>query len=335
MIFSPSLKEILNKNSKLYNIVMEFVPVYLKTYEEGKLKEKIDKALELLGKPCRVCPRECKVNRLEGQFGVCKIGRRAVVSSAFRHLGEEDCLRGRYGSGTIFFSGCNLKCVFCQNYDISQNVVGEEVSAKDLARLMISLQSMGCHNINLVTPEHVVPQIMEAIPIAINLGLRLPIVYNTSAYDSEESLDIMEGIVDIYMPDFKFIESESSRKYLLAPDYPNVAKKSIKKMYRQVGDLELDPEGIAIRGLLIRHLVMPGYIDESKKILEWISKEISENTYVNVMAQYYPTNKAYKYPEISRRLYLQEFMEVVNFAKSVLKRIDKRSIEYAKIMLKK
>jgi len=312
----------------------EFIPVYLKTYEEGKLKEKVTKALELLNKPCRVCPRRCKVKRTDNQKGVCRIGRFAIVSSAFAHHGEEDVLRGWKGSGTIFFSGCNLKCVFCQNWDISHNVSGYEIEPKDLAKLMIYLQEQGCHNINFVTPEHVVPQIMEALPYAIEMGLKLPIVYNTSAYDSEESLEIMDGIVDIYMPDFKFWEKESARKYSLAPDYPEVARKSLKEMHRQVGDLVIDENGIAKRGILLRHLVMPNFVEESKKILKWVKEEISENTFINIMAQYRPEFKARNYPELSRRPRLSEFMEVVEYAKEIgLKELDKRSIESGKYFL--
>ncbi len=311
-----------------------FLPIYLKTYEEGKLKEKVEKALSLLDKPCRVCPRRCKIKRLENERGVCRIGRLSIVSSAFAHFGEEDVLRGFRGSGTIFFSGCNLKCVFCQNWDISQNISGYEIKPKELAKLMIYLQEEGCHNINFVTPEHVVPQIMEALPYAIEMGLNIPIVYNTSSYDSEESLEIMDGIVDIYMPDFKFWERESSRKYLLAPDYPDVAKKSIKEMQRQVGDLVIDERGLAKRGVLLRHLVMPNYVEESKKILKWIRDELSENTYINIMAQYRPENKAKNYPEIARRPKLREFLEVVEYAREIgLKRLDERSIESAKYFL--
>ncbi|MEN3046379.1 MAG: radical SAM protein [Candidatus Hydrothermales bacterium] len=312
----------------------DFEPCYLRLKEEGKLKEKVEKALSLLEKPCRVCPRRCKVKRLDNEKGVCKIGRYAVVSSAFAHFGEEDVLRGVNGSGTIFFSGCNLKCVFCQNWDISQNVRGYEVKPKELAKIMIYLQEQGCHNINFVTPEHVVSQIMEAIPFAIEMGLNVPIVYNTSSYDSEESLELMEGIVDIYMPDFKFWEKESARKYSLAPDYPEVARRSIKTMHKQVGDLVLDEYGIAKRGILLRHLVMPNLVEESKKILKWIRDEISENTFINIMAQYRPEYKAKNYPEISRRPKLREFWEVVEYAREIgLKRLDKRSIENGKYFL--
>jgi len=227
-----------------------------------------------------------------------------------------------------------LKCVFCQNWDISHNVTGYEISPKELAKLMISLQEEGCHNINFVTPEHVVPQILEAIPYAIKMGLKIPIVYNTSAYDSEESLKIMEGIVDIYMPDFKFWGRESSRKFLLAPDYPETAKKSIKEMHRQVGDLMLDERGIAKRGILLRHLVMPNFVNESKKILKWVKDEISENTFINIMPQYRPEFKARRYPEISRRPTLKEFIEVLDYAEKIgLKRIDERSKSTGKLYL--
>jgi len=200
-----------------------FEAVYLRTYRGDELKPRVERARELL-QCCTACPRDCKVNRLENKFAVCKIGREAVVSSHFAHHGEEDCLRGWKGSGTIFFAGCNLRCVFCQNFDISWQVRGTAVPPRDLADMMLELQAQGCHNINLVTPEHVVPQIVEALPLAIEGGLRLPLVYNTSAYDSMESLSLLDGLVDIYMPDFKYWESEMARKYSRAPDYPEVAR---------------------------------------------------------------------------------------------------------------
>jgi putative pyruvate formate lyase activating enzyme len=276
---------------------------------------------------CKVCPRDCAVNRLEDKKAVCKTGRYARVSSYFPHFGEEDCLRGRRGSGTIFFSMCNLRCVFCQNYDISQLEVGVLATPEMLARMMMDLQKQGCHNINFVTPEHVVPQILEALPIAIRLGLKLPLVYNTSAYDSMDSLKWLDGIVDIYMPDFKFFTEEHGKIYAKAKDYADVAKRTIKEMHRQVGELEFDSSGLAVRGLLIRHLVMPGGVADTKEIMDYIAQEISANTYVNVMAQYYPANKTEKYPEIHRGLFKTEFEQAVMAAREAgLRRLDQRSL---------
>jgi putative pyruvate formate lyase activating enzyme len=252
------------------------------------------------------------------------------VSSYFPHFGEEDCLRGWNGSGTIFFSHCNLRCVFCQNFDISQAIKPASTPGhrpEQIAAMMLELQAMGCHNINFVTPEHVVPQIVEALAVAIPRGLSLPIVYNTSAYDSIESLELMDGIVDIYMPDFKYWSSERSRTYLKAEDYPEAARSAIKEMHRQVGPLVLDTDGLAKRGLLIRHLVMPGCLDETRAILEWIASELGADTYVNLMDQYYPAGKVSptQYAEINRRLTNREFEEAKAIARELgLRRLDQR-----------
>jgi putative pyruvate formate lyase activating enzyme len=312
----------------------DFVPAYIKLREEGawKIKEKAERAIESL-KKCRVCPRNCDVDR-NIKKGVCRVGRYAIVSSAFPHFGEEDCLRGWNGSGTIFFSFCNLRCVFCQNFDISWR--GEdsvEVSPQDLAKIMIRLQEMGCHNINFVTPEHVVPQILEALYYAIEMGLRLPIVYNTSAYDSEESIELMDGIVDIYMPDFKIWYPEVSWKYLGVKDYPEVARKIIKKMWEQVGDLKFDENGLALRGLLVRHLVMPNNIAGTYEIMQFLAKEVSIHTYVNIMDQYHPAGlvamKPKNYPEISRRITQEEYDKAVEYAREAgLYRFDVRWLRY-------
>jgi putative pyruvate formate lyase activating enzyme len=301
------------------------IPAYLKL-ALSEIESRAQEAVASLSE-CRVCPRDCAVNRLEDKKAVCKTGRYARVSSYFPHFGEEDCLRGRRGSGTIFFSMCNLRCVFCQNYDISQLEVGIVAPPEMLARMMLELQKQGCHNINFVTPEHVVPQILEALPIAIRLGLKLPLVYNTSAYDSMDSLRWLDGIVDIYMPDFKFFTEEHGKTYAKAKDYADVAKRTIKEMHRQVGDLEFDSSGLAIRGLLIRHLVMPGGVADTKEIMDYIAQEISANTYVNVMAQYYPANKTEKYPEIHRGLFKSEFEQAVMAAREAgLRRLDQRSL---------
>ncbi|OGO50837.1 MAG: radical SAM protein [Chloroflexi bacterium RBG_16_68_14] len=278
------------------------MPAYLRTHEEGRLREKVERALAALA-DCTVCPRDCHIDRLADRFGVCKVGRLARVSSVFPHLGEEDVLRGWRGSGTIFFSWCNLRCVFCQNFQVSQVGEGEMATPLQLARMMVRLQEEGCHNINFVTPEHVVPQVLEALPQAIELGLRLPIVYNTSAYDSLESMGLMDGVADIYMPDFKLWDRERSRKYLLAPDYPEAARRALKAMHRQVGELTVDEEGLALRGVLVRHLVMPGMLEDTRQIMNFLAQELSADTYVNIMDQYYPAWKARteaKYAEINR-----------------------------------
>jgi putative pyruvate formate lyase activating enzyme len=277
-----------------------------------------------------VCPRDCDVDRLGDKYAFCKTGRYAVVGSYFPHFGEEDCLRGWNGSGTIFFSHCNLRCVFCQNYDISQAAKISEVRGtppERLARMMLDLQARGCHNINFVTPEHVVPQLLEALPLAVRGGLRLPIVYNTSSYDSAESLELLDGVVDIYMPDFKYWRPESAQRYLKAADYPAVARARIKEMHRQVGDLRVDEEGLAYRGLNIRHLVMPGALDETAAILHWIAAELGPMTYVNVMDQYYPAGRVGEqhYPELNRHLTRGEVLEARRIARSLgLERLDER-----------
>jgi putative pyruvate formate lyase activating enzyme len=306
----------------------DFVPAYLKTHEEGRLSDKVDEALAHLGPSCRVCPRLCKgVDRLANQFGVCHVGRQARVASAFPHFGEEDVLRGWQGSGTIFFSWCNLRCVFCQNFEVSQAAAGQELDARALARVMLRLQEVGCHNINFVTPEHVVPQIVEALPHAIDMGLHLPLVYNTSSYDSPESLRVMDGLVDVYMPDFKLWDEEKSRNYLAATNYPQVARAVISEMHRQVGDLHVDGDGLALRGVLVRHLVMPGRLDDTRQIVAWLAG-LSRDTYLNLMDQYYPAWKAKTNPrfaEINRRVTGPEMRQAFELARAAgLWRLDDR-----------
>jgi putative pyruvate formate lyase activating enzyme len=304
-------------------------PAYL-DLGPGELRERARRAVAMLAE-CRACPRDCAVNRLEDKWAACKTGRHAVVGSYFPHFGEEDCLRGWNGSGTIFFSHCNLRCVFCQNYDISQAVkpgpAAPGSTASEIAAMMLALQARGCHNINFVTPEHVVPQVVEAVAEAVEHGLRLPIVYNTSAYDSLESLALMDGIVDIYMPDFKYWSPERSKTYMKAEDYPEAARASIREMHRQVGPLVLDDDGLAERGLLIRHLVMPGCLDETRAILEWIATELGPDSYVNLMDQYCPAGKVgpERYAEINRRLAPAEFQEARRIAHELgLRRLDER-----------
>ena len=315
------------------NVTPEFEPAYLRLYQSGELTRRVERALRLL-ELCTACPRHCRVNRLADKFGVCKNGRYAIVSSYGAHLGEENCLRGWRGSGTIFICGCNLRCVFCQNFDISWQLRGTPAPPEKLARMMLELQRDGCHNINFVTPEHVVPQLIEALPLAIERGLRLPIVHNTSAYDSMESLELLDGVVDIYMPDFKYWDRESARKYSRAPDYPEVARRTIKEMYRQVGDLVLDEHGVAQRGLLIRHLVMPGDVVGTREVMRWIARELSPATYVNVMAQYYPAGKVSRseFPEINRRVSPSEYERALQEAWAAgLKRLDPRRPTYLTI----
>jgi putative pyruvate formate lyase activating enzyme len=306
-----------------------FRPAYL-GLSRAELRERVERALGALAE-CRACPRDCAVNRLENKWAACKTGRYAVVSSHFPHFGEEDCLRGWSGSGTIFFAHCNLRCVFCQNFDISQAVKpGEKTrgsTAQEIAGMMLELQERGCHNINFVTPEHVVPQVVEALAVAVEHGLRLPIVYNTSAYDSLESLELMDGIVDIYMPDFKYWSPERSRAYMRAEDYPEAARAAIKAMFGQVGQLVIGADGLARRGLLLRHLVMPGCLDETRAILGWVAAELGPDTYVNLMDQYYPAGKvsAERYPEIHRRLRPSEYREALAIASELdLRRLDAR-----------
>jgi putative pyruvate formate lyase activating enzyme len=265
-------------------------PAYLTPEVRQTLAQRVAQAREELA-GCRACPRSCAVNRAAGEKGYCGVGRRARVASAFPHFGEEDCLRGTRGSGTIFFSGCNLHCVFCQNWDISQRPSGQEMDARQIAGLMLSLQEDGCHNINLVTPEHVVPHVIEALALAIDGGLRLPVVYNTSAYDALASLKLLDGLIDVYMPDFKFWTEATAARLADAGDYPDRAREAIREMHRQVGDLRFTPDGVAARGLLIRHLVLPGLLAESRQILQWLARELSPDTYVNIMAQYHPANE--------------------------------------------
>jgi putative pyruvate formate lyase activating enzyme len=287
--------------------VEDFEPVYLETWRRGLLPGKVEAGLAELSR-CEVCPRNCRIDRLADERRVCRTGRRATVTSAFAHFGEEDCLRGWRGSGTIFFGMCNLLCVFCQNWDISQRASGRELPADAIAKLALALQTQGCHNVNFVTPEHVAPQVVEALAAAIPRGLRIPIVYNTSAFDALSSLRLMDGLVDIYMPDFKFWRRESARRLCKAKTYPEVARAAIREMHRQVGDLRFDRDGLACRGLLVRHLVMPGQTDETAALMRWLAEEISPDTYVNVMEQYHPDYEvgqiardgSRRYPEIDR-----------------------------------
>ncbi len=304
-----------------------FVAVYRRTHAEGGLRPKVEAGMAALER-CLLCPRGCGADRAAGQIGVCRTGRQAIVSSAFPHLGEEDCLRGWRGSGTIFFSQCNLRCVFCQNYELSHLGEGHAVSAPQLAGLMLRLQEAGCHNLNLVTPSHVVPQILEALLLAVDRGFALPLVYNTSGYDRVETLRMLEGVVDIYMPDFKFWNPDAAARFLQARDYPVVARQALREMHRQVGALKLDERGLALRGVLVRHLVIPGHVDDTREIMKFLAAELSRDTFVNLMDQYRPAWQAARQPRfaaINRSLEAREFPQAASFARDAgLWRVDQR-----------
>ena len=299
------------------------VAAYLELYHSGKLRERV-KAAKLLLENCHVCPRCCNVNRLNGELGKCHTPSETIVSSYGPHFGEETPLVGRHGSGTIFFANCNLRCVFCQNYSISQLGEGEQVSKEELAHMMLSLQDQGCHNINLVSPTHVVPQILEALELAIESGLRLPLVYNSGGYDSVETLKILDGIIDIYMPDMKYSDEKIAKELSGIENYPSINKAAVKEMHRQTGDLEIDEDGIARRGLLVRHLVLPNGLAGTKEVVDFLSEEISPHTYVNIMSQYHPCYKAFQVPALSRRITGEEFQQATELAyQAGLNRLDK------------
>ncbi len=299
-------------------------PTYLKLHRDGVLRERAREAVERM-RQCRLCPRECGVNRLEDEQGFCQTGRRALVSSAGPHFGEESPLVGSHGSGTIFFSSCNLLCSFCQNYDISHLREGAEVDADRLAGAMLQLAQGGCHNINLVTPSHVVPQILEALVAAAESGLSVPLVYNTGGYDSVETLRLLDGVVDIYMPDFKFWDNAWAERFCYAGDYRERAMEALREMHRQVGDLAIDEAGVAVRGLLVRHLVMPGGVAGTQGVMQFLAREISRDTYVNVMDQYRPCWEAHKTPAINRRITVEEYDQALEAARQAgLHRLDNR-----------
>jgi putative pyruvate formate lyase activating enzyme len=296
-------------------LVMKTHPGYIKLHNSGELKKRIEKLYKIL-ESCQLCPRKCRVNRLKNEIGFCRSGKDLVVSSFNQHFGEEKELVGQCGSGTIFFANCNLGCVYCQNYEVSHLGEGEKSNIEDLASQMIYLQNLGCHNINFVTPTHFIAQIVEAVDLAIQEGLYLPLVFNCGGYESVEAIKLLEGIFDIYMPDIKYSDSEMARKYSNAADYFERAKESIKEMHYQVGDLEIK-DGIAIKGLLIRHLVLPNDVSGSREILEFIAKEISKDTFVNIMDQYRPCYKAVNFAEINRYPTYEEFNKVIEIAKEL------------------
>ncbi len=292
-----------------------FESAYLETARKGLLMKKINDARRRLGE-CSLCPRNCRVDRQSGELGDCETGEEAVLSSYNAHFGEEPPLVGHAGSGTIFFTHCSLKCNFCQNYDISHQGEGDDVSMAQLASIMLILQNAGCHNINFVTPSHVVPQILSALYIAIDGGLSIPLVYNSSGYDSVETLQLLDGVIDIYMPDFKFWDSEAADLTCHAPDYPDVARRALKEMHRQVGDLQINNTGLAERGLMVRHLVMPEGMAGTRGVMSFIATELSADTYVNLMDQYRPCGEAHQVKGISRGLSRPEFGQALKEAKA-------------------
>lgn len=303
-------------------MAVDNTPNYISLSKKGILAKRAQEAWGLLAL-CHVCAWKCPVNRLEDEIGVCQTGEQARISSFGPHLGEENPLRGWRGSGTIFFTGCNLSCQYCQNYDISQTDHGYLVSPEELARIMLELQARGCHNLNFVSPSHVVPQILQALVIAAENGLSIPLVYNTGGYDSIEMLEILDGIIDIYMPDMKYSDSMLGKKYSRVPDYAEINRTAVKEMHRQVGDLNIDSDGIAISGLLVRHLILPNNIAGTEETLSFIANELSKGTYINIMDQYYPSYRVNRYPELNRRISREEYKDAREIAKKYrLERLD-------------
>jgi putative pyruvate formate lyase activating enzyme len=294
----------------------DLYPSYLRNLSKAGFSERVNQALEKL-EECCVCPLNCGVNRLEEKKGVCLTGRYAQISSFGPHHGEEKPLSGWRGSGTIFFSRCNLHCVFCQNVDISQKGYGKEVTAEELAEIMLELQRMGCHNINLVSPSHVVPQILESVFLASQRGLNLPIVYNCGGYDSVDTLQLLDGVIDIYMPDMKYADETIAKKYSRVPNYPKINQTAVLEMYRQVGDLVMDENGIAVKGLLVRHLIMPDDIAGTENIIKFLAEKVSRNVYLNLMDQYWPAYQANRYPEINRRVSQSEIKKAIDIARAM------------------
>lgn len=287
------------------------MPTYIATYERGELEKRLEKLEDILN-DCRLCPRKCGVNRNKGEKGYCKSDKYLMVSSVQPHFGEESVLVGTHGSGTIFITNCNLGCIYCQNYDISHLGYGQRMTEEKLAIHMLNLQNNGCHNINFVTPTHYTPQIVKAVRIAVEKGLHLPIVYNCGGYEAKNTIELLDGIVDIYMPDIKYGNEKSGEKYSNAPDYFMVCKEAVKEMYRQVGDLKVD--GVAWQGLLIRHLVLPNGLAGSAEVLKFIATEISTKSYVNIMLQYRPMYKAYEHKELNRGIKMSEYRDAIAIA---------------------
>jgi putative pyruvate formate lyase activating enzyme len=303
-------------------------PAYGRLEQAGDLAARVEQAYSIFEK-CELCPRQCGVNRLKGEQGFCRAPAKVMVYAADPHFGEEISLTGRKGSGTIFFSNCSLRCVFCQNWPIAHMGYGKEIEDEKLAEMMIHLQKLGCHNINLVTPTHVMPNILNAARIAFKKGLHLPLVYNTSGYERFEIVKMLDGVVDIYLPDMKFMDADQAGKYLGgASDYPDLAKKSIMEMHRQVGVHEVDSKGMAIRGVMIRHLVMPNQVAGTEKFVQWVAQSLPKSTYVNIMPQYRVEYKAFEYPKIWRRITVEEYLEAMRWAEEHgLTNLDPRSID--------
>lgn len=307
-------------------------PAYEKLESQGLFPERIEKAYAAF-QECDLCPRRCGVNRLDGEKGFCRATAELVVYSHTPHFGEEAPLVGRHGSGTIFFSNCNLRCAFCQNWPIAHEGRGESVSDEKLAEMMLDLQRIGCHNINLVTPTHVMPNILKATRIALKKGLRIPLCYNTGGYEQVRNIRLLDGIVDIYLPDLKFMDgAEASRYAAAARDYPEMAQQAIVEMHRQVGDLLADKNGIALRGLMVRHLVMPNRIAGTREFVEWVAKNLSKSTYVNIMSQYRVAHRAFEYPSIARAITVDEFLEAMEWAEQAgLTNLDSRSLSQQEV----
>jgi len=307
-------------------------PAYGKLEELGKLSERVEHAYSVF-EQCELCPRRCGANRQSGERGFCGAPAKPMIYTSHPHFGEEISLVGTNGSGTIFFSNCNLQCVFCQNWPISIKGHGKIIQDEELADIMIHLQTIGCHNINLVTPTHVMPNILNATRIAFKKGLRLPLVYNTSGYERIEILKILDGIVDIYLPDIKYMDAQNAAKYSSqASDYPEMAQQAVLEMHRQVGIHRVNTRGIAIRGLMIRHLVMPNRVSGTENFLRWVAENLPKTTYINLMHQYHPDYKAFDYPEIWRRITVQEYLDAIQWAnKFGLVNLDPRSVLIGKI----
>ena len=303
-------------------------PAYLNLLDSDRLTERVAEAYTHLS-ICDVCAWECPVDRRSGKIGVCRTGELAKVSSYGPHFGEETPLSGTRGSGTIFFTRCNLRCQYCQNHDISQTDRGEEVEPVAISRMMLELQSRGCHNINFVSPSHVVPQILAAVLIAAQSGLRIPLVYNTGGYDSMSMLKLLDGVIDIYMPDMKYSDPAIARRFSKIRNYPQINQQAVKEMHSQVGDLTVDKSGIAMRGLLVRHLVLPNNLAGTDQVIRFLSEEISQRTYLNIMDQYHPAYKAHHIPDLNRRLTTQEYQTAIDAAVTAgMTNLDQRKSKF-------
>jgi len=296
------------------NVQPSFRPAYLDLLDNGLLDDRIRQAQKLLS-PCTLCPNNCKADRAAGMVGLCRTGMLARVHGWCAHPGEEAVISGWNGSGTIFFSGCNLRCVFCQNFEVSQLLSGSEMTAGDLAAVMLELQERGCHNINLVSPSHVVPQILDALILAAQAGLRLPLVYNTGGYDSIETLRLLDGVIDIYMPDMKYADAAAARRYSMVKNYPSINRAAVREMHRQVDDLQVNAAGLAERGLLVRHLILPNHLAGTGQVARFLLEEISPNTAINIMDQYRPTYQAGKHPALNRPATAAEMQSALQSAR--------------------